>query len=72
MVYSYWYLATFAEGPEAAGTDCTGEYKVLAFVNPEFTVAHGGDCVCYYRGKISEPGGDGFQAKTLVDKQDKF
>lgn len=69
MVYSYRYLATFAEGPKAA--DCTGEPKVLAFVNPEFTVARGEDCACY-RGKISEPGGDGFQAKTLVDKQDKF
>lgn len=72
MVYTYRYLATFAEGLEAAGPDCTCEPKVLAFVNPEFTVAHGGDCACYYRGKISEPGGDEFQAKALVDKQDKF
>lgn len=65
-------LVTFAGGHEAAGTECPSEHKVLAFVNPEFTVASGGDGSCHYRGKISESGGDGFRARAVVNKQDKF
>lgn len=37
MIYS------FAGGHEAAGTDCTNEHKVAAFVNSKFTVAGEGD-----------------------------
>lgn len=65
-------MATFAGGPEAAGTDCTSEHEVPEFVNSDFTVASGGDGACRYRDKISEPGGGGFQANAVADKQDKF
>lgn len=65
-------ICSFAGGHEAAGTDCTNEHKVAAFVNSKFTVAGEGDGACHCRSKISEPSGDEFQAKTVAEKQDKF
>lgn len=71
LVSNWKDLITFAGGREAADTECPSEHKVPAFVNPEFTVASGRDGSCHYRGKILEPGRDGFRAKAIVNKQDK-